>query len=103
MSLMPDYMCREELKDGRLVEVLPGWAPPHGVFHAVYPSRRGMVPAVRRFLDFLYLLLNVSYDVAREFYKDYNAAFRRALQEDHRQGRQDRPVACAAPAPRRAP
>jgi DNA-binding transcriptional LysR family regulator len=53
MSLMPDYMCREELKDGRLVEVLPGWAPPHGVFHAVYPSRRGMVPAVRRFLDFL--------------------------------------------------
>jgi len=33
--------------------VLAGWAPPQGVFHAVYPSRRGMVPAVRRFLDFL--------------------------------------------------
>jgi DNA-binding transcriptional LysR family regulator len=53
MCVMPDYMCREELQDGRLVLVLPGWAPPHGVFHAVYPSRRGMVPAVRRFLDFL--------------------------------------------------
>jgi DNA-binding transcriptional LysR family regulator len=24
-----------------------------GVFHAVFPSRRGLVPAVRRFLDFL--------------------------------------------------
>lgn len=53
MCVMPDYMCHEELLDGRLVLVLPGWAPPQGVFHAVYPSRRGMVPAVRRFLDFL--------------------------------------------------
>jgi DNA-binding transcriptional LysR family regulator len=33
--------------------LLPGWAPQPGVFHAVYPTRRGMVPAVRRFLDFL--------------------------------------------------
>ncbi len=53
MCMLPDYMCREEMEDGRLVPVLAGWAPPHGVFHAVYPSRRGMVPAVRRFLDFL--------------------------------------------------
>ncbi len=53
MCVLPDYMCREELQDGRLVVVLPGWAPQHGIFHAVYPSRRGMVPAVRRFLDFL--------------------------------------------------
>jgi DNA-binding transcriptional LysR family regulator len=53
MCVMPDYMCRDELQAGRLVLVLPGWAPPNGIFHAVYPSRRGMVPAVRRFLDFL--------------------------------------------------
>lgn len=53
MCVLPDYMCREEVQDGRLVLVLAGWAPPQGVFHAVYPSRRGMVPAVRRFLDFL--------------------------------------------------
>jgi DNA-binding transcriptional LysR family regulator len=53
MCFLPDYMCRRELEDGRLVHVLPGWAPPRGIFHAVYPSRRGMVPAVRRFLDFL--------------------------------------------------
>ena len=53
VSFLPDYMCRDEIKDGRLVHVLPDWAPPPGLFHAVYPSRRGMVPAVRRFLDFL--------------------------------------------------
>jgi DNA-binding transcriptional LysR family regulator len=35
------------------VQVLPGWAPVKGVMHAVFSSRRGMVPAVRRFLDFL--------------------------------------------------
>lgn len=53
MGFLPDYMCREELRAGSLVHVLPGWAPQPGIFHAVYPSRRGMVPAVRRFLDFL--------------------------------------------------
>ncbi|MBL0419947.1 LysR family transcriptional regulator [Ramlibacter sp. AW1] len=50
---LPDYLCCDELASGRLVEVLPGWAPPVGVMHAVFPSRRGMVPAVRRFLDYL--------------------------------------------------
>jgi DNA-binding transcriptional LysR family regulator len=53
VCILPDYMCAEEIRDGRLVLVLPGWAPRPFVFHAVYPSRRGMVPAVRRFLDFL--------------------------------------------------
>lgn len=53
MCFMPDYMCEDDLRTGRLVEVLPGWNPTPGIFHAVYPTRRGMVPAVRAFLDFL--------------------------------------------------
>jgi DNA-binding transcriptional LysR family regulator len=53
MTLQPDYLCRSELDAGTLQLVLPGWAPPVGLVHAVFPSRRGMVPAVRRFLDFL--------------------------------------------------
>ena len=53
MCILPDYMCADEVKDGRLVEVLKGWAPPPAFVHAVFPSRRGLVPAVRRFLDFL--------------------------------------------------
>ena len=51
--VLPDYMCRDELHDGRLVPVLPGWEPQPAVVHAVFPSRRGLLPAVRTFLDFL--------------------------------------------------
>ena len=53
MTVMPDYLCQRELDAGTLRHVLPGWAPPVGIVHAVFPSRRGLVPAVRRFLDFL--------------------------------------------------
>ena len=50
-GFLPDYMCAEEMADGRLVSVLPGWSPPPGILHAVFPSRRGLTPAVRAFLD----------------------------------------------------
>lgn len=53
MALLPDFLCRQELASGALQPVLPGWAPPPALMHAVFPSRRGMVPAVRRFLDYL--------------------------------------------------
>jgi DNA-binding transcriptional LysR family regulator len=53
MCVLPDYMCAEELRKGELVSVLPGWAPPVAKVLAVFPSRRGMVPAVRRLLDFM--------------------------------------------------
>lgn len=53
MCVLPDYMCSEELRRGELVPVLPGWAPPPALVLAVFPTRRGLVPAVRRFLDFL--------------------------------------------------
>ena len=50
---LPDYMCHEEIRARRLVHVLPEWEPPQGIVHAVFPSRRGLAPAVRHFLDFL--------------------------------------------------
>jgi DNA-binding transcriptional LysR family regulator len=53
MCILPDYMCRSDVRQGQLQEVLTGWAPTPGVIHAVFPSRRGLVPAVRSFLDFL--------------------------------------------------
>lgn len=53
IAALPDSVCREEIRQGTLVPVLPGWAPPPGIVMAVFPSRRGMVPAVRRLLDFL--------------------------------------------------
>jgi len=53
MAILPDYMCLEEIESGRLVSVLPEWAPQPGIVHAVFASRRGLVPALRSFLDFL--------------------------------------------------
>ena len=53
MCWLPDYMCEDELNDGRLVRLLPDWTTPVGVVHAVFASRRGLSPAVRSFLDFL--------------------------------------------------
>jgi len=50
---MPDYMCQDEMRDHKLVRVLPDWAPAPAIVHAVFPSRRGLSPAVRRFLDYL--------------------------------------------------
>ena len=52
-AMLPDYLCHADLKAGWLVEVLPGWGPPPGITHVMFPARRALVPAVRRLLDFL--------------------------------------------------
>ncbi len=50
---LPDYLCMPDIEAGRLVRVLPDWAPARGIVHAVFASRRGLAPAVRSLLDFL--------------------------------------------------
>ena len=50
---MPLIVGGRDLVEGRLIDVLPGWKPRGGVLHAVFPSRRGLMPAVRALLDFL--------------------------------------------------
>lgn len=50
---LPTMMMTEDLADDRLVRVLGGWAPPREIIHAVFPSRRGLLPAVRQLIDFL--------------------------------------------------
>ena len=52
-SVLPDYMCRPQIRSGQLVEVLPGWGPAPGICHAMFPARRALVPAVRKLIDFL--------------------------------------------------
>jgi len=51
--LLPDSIVQDHVQNGELVRVLPDWKAPHGIFHAVYPSRRGLLPAVRVFIDYL--------------------------------------------------
>jgi len=53
VSFLPDTLSMAERQAQLLVPVLPGWAPKPGMVHAVFPSRRGQVPAVRSFLDFI--------------------------------------------------
>lgn len=50
---LPGLMVWRDLEAGRLVHALPQWRPRAGVVHAVFPSRRGLLPAVRTLLDFL--------------------------------------------------
>jgi DNA-binding transcriptional LysR family regulator len=50
---LPTMMVREDLAQGRLVDVLPDWRPRSAIVHAVFPSRRGLLPAVCRLVDFL--------------------------------------------------
>lgn len=50
---LPEYMARTAMKSGKLVRILPEWSFAPANLHAVFPSRRGLVPAVRAFIDFL--------------------------------------------------
>jgi DNA-binding transcriptional LysR family regulator len=53
IALLPESLVRSELQAGTLERVLPAWNVPQGILHVVFPSRRGMLPAVRALLDFL--------------------------------------------------
>ncbi len=50
---LPVMMIKPQLASSELVPVLPDWAPPREIVHAVFASRRGLLPAVRALLDFL--------------------------------------------------
>ncbi|WP_445116040.1 LysR family transcriptional regulator [Acinetobacter sp. WZC-1] len=53
ITLLTNSIANDYIQTGELVRVLPEWTAPHGIFHAVYPSRRGLLPAVRIFIDYL--------------------------------------------------
>jgi DNA-binding transcriptional LysR family regulator len=53
VAQLPLHVCEEELRSGRLVMLLPDHALAGHQLHAVYPTRRGVVPAVKAFVDML--------------------------------------------------
>jgi DNA-binding transcriptional LysR family regulator len=53
IALLPESFVRGDLEAGTLERVLPAWNLPQGVCHVVFPSRRGLLPSVRTFIDFL--------------------------------------------------
>lgn len=53
LALLPDRICRRAIVDGELVHVLPAWSAGEATIHLVFTSRRGLLPAVRAFIDYL--------------------------------------------------
>jgi len=53
VALLPESVCCQPLRDGELEVILPQWSPQDGIVHCVYPSRRGVLPAVRVLIDWL--------------------------------------------------
>ncbi|CAM5220669.1 hypothetical protein CDEF62S_01565 [Castellaniella defragrans] len=51
LAMLTDFSIRDDIDSGRLVRVLPAWAPAESDIHAVFPSTRHMPPKVRAFLD----------------------------------------------------
>ncbi len=49
---LPTIFVWDDVRAGRLVHVLPEWRPTSGIVHAVFPSRRGLLPSVRALVDF---------------------------------------------------
>ena len=54
---LPTMLVRAQIASGELAQVITGWAPRREIIHAVFPSRRGQLPAVRALLN----------DLARQF------------------------------------
>ncbi|MBE2321389.1 LysR family transcriptional regulator, partial [Solirubrobacter sp. CPCC 204708] len=53
LSVLPDYAVEEDLKLGRLIQVLPLWTLPSGGIHAVFPAARFRPAKVRAFVELL--------------------------------------------------
>lgn len=50
---MPGYICRPEIEDGRLVQLLPQWCAGQARLSLLMPSRRGQPPSVQALAAFL--------------------------------------------------
>jgi DNA-binding transcriptional LysR family regulator len=53
IAQLPLSACLGEIREGLLDVVLPEFVAPLCEIQAVFPSRRGLLPAVRSFIDFL--------------------------------------------------
>ncbi|AMP05817.1 lysR substrate binding domain protein [Collimonas pratensis] len=53
ITLQPDFMIYEALRERKLVRVLSDWETDDLAVFAVYPNRKFPPPKVRSFIDFL--------------------------------------------------
>lgn len=53
IGILPDTLCFKELREGKLVRVLPQWCEKKSTIQAVYLASKNLSPKIRAFLDFL--------------------------------------------------
>lgn len=53
IAALPAFICKRDLAEGRMVEVLPNLHPPSRSFYAIFPQHQVMPARVRTFIDFL--------------------------------------------------
>ncbi|QFI55959.1 LysR family transcriptional regulator [Aeromonas simiae] len=54
IAYIADYLLDDELRQGRLIPLLPEWTPSQKMaVHAVYARREHLAPKIRHFIDFL--------------------------------------------------
>lgn len=53
IAQLPSMMIEADIASGRLVVLLPSWQLPNQTVHAIFPSRRSLLPSIRALLDFL--------------------------------------------------
>ncbi len=53
LAMIPEDVARDDIAEGRLVQVLAEWTPPRTGYHLYYPSRRQHAPAFALVLEAL--------------------------------------------------
>lgn len=53
LAVLPDFAVSEDVAQGRLLRLLPGWHLPDGGIHALFPAARQTPQKIRVFLDAL--------------------------------------------------
>jgi DNA-binding transcriptional LysR family regulator len=53
VACLPDVQVRDDIRDGRLVQLMPEYEAKPAMLYAVYPSRRQLAPRTRTVLEFL--------------------------------------------------
>ena len=51
IGMLPNLLCRDDLRDGRLINALPDFVGRGGLLHLVYPATRNLSPKVKAFRE----------------------------------------------------
>ncbi len=53
ITLLPAFLCEEELRTGKLVHILKTWLKTSGYFTLVHPAQKFISPKIRAFFDLI--------------------------------------------------